>query len=96
MEVFNGHRSSSIPYRFVSWGTGKGKGINEGVLDTGRYIPVTGSKLFAALKGVVDAGIECPHGEDKLPNEERITGGHLNKDIKPAIIDIKNKIIGGK
>ena len=74
----------------------KEKGINEGVLDTGRYIPVTGSKLFAALKGVVDAGIECPHGKDKLPNEERITGRHLNKDIEPAITDIKNKIIGGK
>lgn len=74
----------------------KEKGINEGLLDIGRYIPVEGSKMFAALKGVVDAGVECPHSEGKLPNEERITGGHLSKDIKPAITDIKSKITGGK
>lgn len=72
------------------------KGISESVLDTGRHPPITGSKLFAALKGIVDAGIACPHGEEKLPSEERILGGHLNKDIKPAVTEIKSKIIGGK
>ena len=72
------------------------KGINECVLDLGRYLPVTGSKIFASLKGVLDAGIECPHNEEKLPNEDRIMGKHLDKDITSAVENIKNKIVGGK
>lgn len=72
------------------------KGIGESILDIGRHPPVTGSKIFAALKGVSDAGINCPYAEEKLPNEERLHGGHLQKEMKPAIDEIKNKIMGGK
>lgn len=72
------------------------KGISECVLDIGRHPPVTGSKLFASLKGVVDAGINCPFSEEKLPNEDRLMGKHLDKDVTPAVNDVKNKIIGGK
>lgn len=72
------------------------KGVKEGVLDIGRYVPVTGSKVFAALKGVLDSGVECPHDEEKIPIEDRIFGKHLNKEIMPAVNDIKSKIIGGK
>lgn len=74
----------------------KDKGINECVLDIGRYLPVTGSKIFASLKGALDAGLECPHNEDKLPSEDRIMGKHLDKNIISAVEEIKNKIIGGK
>ena len=72
------------------------KGINECILDIGRHLPITGSKLFAALKGVLDTGVECPHNEEKIPSEDRILGRHLNKEIMPAINDIKSKIIGGE
>jgi large subunit ribosomal protein L18 len=74
----------------------KEKGIDECVLDTGRHQPVTGSKIFATVKGIVDAGVDCPYNEEKLPSEDRIMGKHLNKEISPIINDIKNKIIGGK
>ena len=74
----------------------KEKGIDECILDTGRHPPITGSKIFASIKGVIDAGIECPHNEEKIPKEDRITGNHLDKDIMPAVNDIKSKIIGGK
>jgi large subunit ribosomal protein L18 len=72
------------------------KGIKEGVLDIGRYVPVSGSKIFAALKGVLDSGIKCPHSNEKIPKDDRIFGKHLNKEIMPIINDIKGKIIGGK
>jgi len=72
------------------------KGIKEGVLDMGRYVPSTGSKVFAVLKGLTDAGIECPSDKEKIPKEDRILGKHLNKEIMPAVNDIKSKIIGGK
>ena len=74
----------------------KDKGIDECILDTGRHPPITGSKIFASIKGVIDAGIECPYNEEKIPKEDRITGKHLDKDIMPALNDIKSKIIGGK
>lgn len=74
----------------------KEKGIDECVLDTGRHQPATGSKIFATVKGIVDAGVDCPYNEEKLPSEDRIMGKHLNKEISPIINDIKNKIIGGK
>jgi large subunit ribosomal protein L18 len=74
----------------------KDKGIDECVIDTGRHPPATGSKIFASIKGVVDAGIECTHNEEKLPSEDRIMGKHLDKGITPAVNDIKSKIIGGK
>lgn len=74
----------------------KDKGIKECVLDTGRHPPITGSKIFASIKGLSDAGIQCAQNEEKLPDEDRITGKYLDKNIMPAVNDIKSKIIGGK
>ena len=74
----------------------KEQGITKCVLDIGRYIPVTGSKVFAGLKGIIDAGIDCPHNDEKIPSEERITGQHLNNNIKNDLNTIKDKITGGK
>jgi large subunit ribosomal protein L18 len=72
------------------------EGITEGVFDVGRHPPVNGSKVFAALKGVVDAGVACSYNQEKLPGEERILGKHLNEEIAASVNDIKNKITGGK
>jgi len=73
----------------------KDKGIKQGVLDIGLYHPTIGSIVFATLKGILDAGIECPHDAEMLPKEDRIHGTYLNKDIKPIVGEIKTKIIGG-
>lgn len=72
------------------------KGIKEGIMDIGRYRPTTGNKLFAALKGVIDAGIDCPHDDIKIPPEDRLFGKHLNKEIMPLVDKIKIKITGDK
>jgi len=74
----------------------KEKGISECVLDIGRYPASTGCKIFAALKGTVDAGVDCPYNEEKIPSEDRITGKHLDKEIASSFNDIKSKIMGGK
>lgn len=74
----------------------KDKGIDECVLDIGRNIPVTGSKIFASLKGVLDAGINCSYDEEKLPDNDRITGKQIDEKIEPIVNEIKNQIIGGK
>jgi len=74
----------------------KDKGVEEGILDIGRRPPTPGSKLFASAKGVVETGIACPFDESMVPSEDRLMGAHLNKEIKPHVGEIKNKIIGGK
>ncbi len=55
------------------------EGIDNAVLDLGRHAPVRGSKVFAALKGIVDAGVEVPHGDDIYPTEDRLTGEFLDQ-----------------
>ena len=37
--------------------------------------------MFAALKGMVDAGMEIPHGESVLPDDDRINGSHIDDSI---------------
>jgi large subunit ribosomal protein L18 len=57
----------------------KGKGVKEAVLDIGLASPVKGSRAFACLRGVVDAGIKIPFSESILPKEDRIKGEHIAK-----------------
>jgi len=74
----------------------KDKGIKECVFDIGRNIPTTGGKIFASLKGAIDAGISCPHDESKIPNEDRIYGKHIDDKITNSVNEVKKEIIGGK
>ena len=94
------HSTSSTPAAYLTGllagKRAKDSGISKCILDMGRYPPVTGSKVFATLKGVVDAGVECPHDETKLPDDTRINGEHINKEISKNVESIKTKIIGGK
>jgi large subunit ribosomal protein L18 len=55
----------------------KSRGVKEAVLDVGLNPPVKGSRIYAALKGAVDAGIEVPHSPEILPDESRISGEHI-------------------
>jgi len=43
------------------------------------YTPTKGSRIFACLKGAIDAGISVPFSENILPNKERISGQHIVK-----------------
>lgn len=53
--------------------------IKNVVLDTGLVKPSKGSRLYAVMKGVLDAGIQVPHSAEILPTEDRITGDHITK-----------------
>ncbi len=54
------------------------EGSKRAILDTGLHISSKGTRIYAALKGVLDAGIEVPHGEEILPDEDRIKGKHIS------------------
>jgi large subunit ribosomal protein L18 len=51
--------------------------VREAVMDTGLHHSVKGSRIYSALKGALDAGMQIPHSESILPSEERIKGAHI-------------------
>jgi len=57
-------------------------GVKEAVLDLGLHAPTNGSRVFAALKGVLDAEVIIPHDENKLPDEKRVQGLHVAEYAK--------------
>lgn len=50
------------------------KDIKKAILDIGLFSPTKGSRIFAALKGALDAGVEIPCDKEKLPNDKQISG----------------------
>jgi len=53
------------------------KGINEAILDIGLHTPTRGGRVFAVLRGAVEAGLEVPHSPEVLPDDSRIKGEHI-------------------
>lgn len=53
------------------------KGLRKAVLDIGLRRVSKGARVFGALKGAVDAGVEVPHDEEILPSDTRIRGEHI-------------------
>jgi len=85
---------SSIPAAYLT-GYLAGKralkaGIEYAVLDIGMQTPAKGAVLFAVVAGMVEAGLEVPHGDGVLPTDDRLYGEHINgsisKDVESAIL----------
>ena len=64
------------------------QGVESAVLYTGtrKYT----QRIAAALKGIIDAGLEVPADEETFPSEDRITGKHLK--IANEIDKVKSSI----
>lgn len=56
-------------------------GVDGSILDIGLITPTKGARIFAILSGVVDAGIEIPHSEEKLA-KDRLKGDHIARYAK--------------
>lgn len=53
-------------------------GIEEAIFDTGLRTPMKKGKMYSFLKGVLDAGMDIPHGDEAIfPDEDRISGKHI-------------------
>lgn len=61
------------------------KGLTEVVLDIGLHRAVKAARVFAVLKGALDAGLNIPHNPEILPPKERITGKHISKWAKTVL-----------
>lgn len=55
----------------------KDAGISDAILDMGLRTNSKGSRIYATLKGALDAGISIPHDSGILPAEGRIRGEHV-------------------
>lgn len=53
--------------------------IKEAIADFGLYTVTPQSRLFAAIQGLIDAGIKIPVGEEMLVSEERLKGVPIKK-----------------
>ncbi len=71
------------------------KGIKEAILDMGLHPSTKGSKIYACVKGALDAGLKVPVNEKVLPSEERIKGEHIGKNLSEDFEKIKEKVLGG-
>ena len=72
--------------------------INEAVLDTGLQTLTKGSRIYAALKGLVDAGVNIPHSAEIFPSSERLNGDHIQninkEEFSKNLEEMKKKITG--
>ncbi len=50
--------------------------VDGSILDIGLITPTKGARIFAVLQGVVDAGVEVPHSEEKIA-KDRLKGDHI-------------------
>lgn len=81
----------------------KEAGIDEAILDIGLQRPTRGAKVFAVVKGAIDAGLKIPVSEEIFPDENRICGDHIKKYMEKVLAEasegnkqfsqyIKNKV----
>ena len=72
------------------------KGHSEAILDIGLAASTPGNRVYAALRGMVEAGMEIPHSDTVLPSDERVNGEHIGENISKAVAVTKKSIEGGK
>jgi large subunit ribosomal protein L18 len=60
------------------------------VMDIGLNRATPGARVFAVLKGAVEAGLDVPHNEKILPDNGRVRGAHIAAYNKTAGELVKN------
>ena len=65
-------------------------GVGDGIADIGLRVHI--KRTYAALKGMVDAGVDIPHSEDSgiFPSEDRLMGKHIEEYSKLVKDNNKN------
>ncbi len=65
------------------------------ILDLGLLRNKAKSRIYAFVKGVIDAGIELSLDKKILPDEARIKGSHMKKDIQSLLNTVAKNIENG-
>lgn len=62
------------------------------IVDIGLQKHHKGGRIYAVAKGAIDGGLNVRVGEETLPADERVTGGHLG-DEYPKMVEATKKAI---
>lgn len=62
------------------------------IVDTGMARNVHGSRIYAAVKGLIDGGANINADKKAFPSEDRLKGEHLDEKLKEIIAKVKEKI----
>lgn len=93
------HHTGNLPAAYLTgFLAGMKADEEEAVLDTGLRSIKSGSRVFAAVQGLNDAGVTVNVGEKMVPEEERLHGEHIEemKDVKISddVEEVKEEIRG--
>ena len=72
----------------------KAHGESQAILDAGLRRPTRGGRVLSALKGLIDSGIEIPHGEGAFPKADRLNGTHLKPPLPQPLENYRNQLAG--
>lgn len=80
------HHAGNLPSAYLT-GLLLGKkaqaaGIKEGIVDSGLINSIKGNSFYATLKGIIDSGLKVPADQSIFPNDERISGKHIEDYAK--------------
>jgi large subunit ribosomal protein L18 len=70
----------------------KAAGATSAVLDVGQHHPAPGGRYMGALKGLLDAGVDIPHSDAKLPSNDRLNGQHLPHPLPKPVEAYKSDL----
>ncbi len=97
------HSTSNTPSAYLTGllcgVRGKKAGVEDAILDLGLQSHIKGSKIYACLKGLKDAGVDSPADDGIFPAEDRISGKVLashvekSKNIEADFKKIKQSIL---
>jgi len=77
--IYEGQKDVNGEYYCVECVDGQPKAFRA-VLDVGLYRTTTGARIFGALKGAVDGGLDIPHSEKRFPGWDT-EGKQLKADV---------------
>lgn len=87
------HSGKSLPGAYLTGlMLGKRAKVKEAIVDVGLRSPKKGSRLFACVKGMIDAGVNVKTSEEVLPSEDRLTGAHIAEGVPKEVEAIKGKL----
>ncbi len=93
------HNTGNLPAAYLTgFLTGMKAEKDEAILDLGIKEKKDGGRIFAAIQGMNDAGIEIPVGEEAVPEEERLRGEHIveitGEEVSKNFEEVKENIRG--
>ncbi|MDY6789346.1 MAG: 50S ribosomal protein L18 [Candidatus Nanohaloarchaea archaeon] len=94
------HHTGNMPAAYLTGFLAGTRGVNEGieeaVVDIGLQNNQYGTTIYAAVKGVQDAGIEADVDEKAFPEEGRLKGEHIDeykdKGVVSNVEEVKEEI----